>query len=103
MTNRSAAILSAEAKADVASIARHIAKESGVARARAVTARIDRGVATIAQMPNAGRMRDDLLNKLRMFVVSPWVIFYSPLDEGGVLVSRILDGRMDIPNHLKEP
>ena len=87
----------------MASIARHIAKESGVARARAVKARFDRGMETLAGMPNAGRLHDDLPGRPRTFVVSPWVIIYQPLDGGGVLVSRILDGRMDIPNHLKEP
>jgi plasmid stabilization system protein ParE len=95
-------ILSSRAKADIRRITRHIAKESGMARARAVEARINRGVQTLTFAPNAGRLRDDLPKGPRTFVVSPWVIIYRPLDRGRVLVARILDGRMDIPNHLKE-
>jgi plasmid stabilization system protein ParE len=65
VTRRAAPILSPEARADLASITRHIAKESGAARAGAVKARIVRGIKLIAQMPNAGRLRDDLPDQPR--------------------------------------
>jgi toxin ParE1/3/4 len=102
MTRRKA-ILSPAAEADVDSIASYIAAESGLARAEAVLERIERALVTIAHMPNVGRQRQDLRQRLRSFVVSPWIIFYESSAEGGVEVRRVLDGRMNIPNHFQEP
>lgn len=102
MTKRGRASLSPEAETDLASILHYIATESGKARARAVRARIRRSIATIAQMPRSGRERAELPRSPRSYSVSPWIVFYRPANDGGVEVVRILDGRMDIPNHFKE-
>jgi plasmid stabilization system protein ParE len=53
-------------------------------------------------MPRIGRARDDLDGKPRTFAVWPWVIVYEPLRRGrGIIVWRIIDGRRDLPRHIR--
>jgi plasmid stabilization system protein ParE len=92
------AVLAEVARADLRSILDYIAEESGQARSEAVSLRIAQALQTIARLPNAGRFRPDIPGEPRSFVVSPGIIYYWPLDGGGVLVGRILDGRWDAPS-----
>ncbi|MBL8793009.1 MAG: type II toxin-antitoxin system RelE/ParE family toxin [Planctomycetia bacterium] len=54
-----------------------------------------------AQFPGMGRRRDDLAPGLRSFVISPYVIFYLPADDG-IVVVRVLHGSRDIDSIMKE-
>jgi toxin ParE1/3/4 len=53
-----------------------------------------------AQFPGMGRPRDDLAAGLRSFVVSPYVVFFLPADDG-IMIVRILHGSRDIDSILK--
>jgi plasmid stabilization system protein ParE len=45
--------------------------------------------------PNAGRPRNELRQRLRSYVVHPYIVFYT-VHEKRVLVERILHGHIDI-------
>jgi toxin ParE1/3/4 len=50
----------------------------------------------LAQMPEMGRKRSELVRGLRSFAVGNYVIFYRPISEG-IQVVRVLHGARDIP------
>ncbi|GAP72196.1 hypothetical protein SAMD00024442_27_6 [Candidatus Symbiothrix dinenymphae] len=57
----------------------------------------------IAKNPAVGRRMDDITDGYRYFLpVGSHIIFYRILEEGIVLIIRILHKRMDIPNRLKD-
>ena len=49
----------------------------------------------LSMFPLMGRSRKELAPRLRSSVVSPYVVYYLPVD-GGVLVVRVLHGSRDI-------
>ncbi|HAM52160.1 MAG TPA: type II toxin-antitoxin system RelE/ParE family toxin [Nitrospiraceae bacterium] len=49
----------------------------------------------IAQFPNMGTRRDDLMPSLRSFAVGNYLIFYLPIDNG-IDIVRVLPGMRDI-------
>lgn len=57
--------------------------------------RIGRALTMLAQNPQAGRERADLLAELRSFTVGNYTIFYFPKSDG-IEVVRVLHGRQDI-------
>jgi toxin ParE1/3/4 len=59
---------------------------------RAVVSRFPR----LAEMPQLGRRREELLPRLRSFPVGRYVIFYRPLEKG-VEIARVLHGARDFP------
>jgi toxin ParE1/3/4 len=48
-----------------------------------------------AQVPEGGRLREELSAGLRSFPVKPYVVFYRPVEDT-ILVLRILHGRRDL-------
>ena len=85
------------AKADVLSIGRYIAEQSG---SRSVALRfldkIDAKLKFLARHPLAGEARPELASDVRSFPVGNYVIFYRPFEDG-IEVLRILHGSRDIP------
>ena len=55
----------------------------------------------LAQFPDIGKIRDDLRDKLRSFLVKPYIVFYIKLD-GGIEVVRILHHSRDIDIQFSE-
>ncbi|GAC1474135.1 MAG: type II toxin-antitoxin system RelE/ParE family toxin [Isosphaeraceae bacterium] len=49
----------------------------------------------LAQFPLIGRSREDLARSLRSSVVSPYVIFYRPREDG-IEIIRVLHGARDL-------
>jgi toxin ParE1/3/4 len=49
----------------------------------------------LAQTPQGGRARDDLVSGLRSFPVGRYIIFYTPVSDG-VEVIRVMNSRQDI-------
>ena len=85
------------AKADVLTIGRFIAEQSGNRSvALGFLDRIDAKLKFLARNPLAGEARPDLLADVRSFPVGNYVIFYRP-SQNGIEVLRILHGARDIP------
>ncbi|CAN5692320.1 type II toxin-antitoxin system RelE/ParE family toxin [soil metagenome] len=54
-----------------------------------------------ARFPESGRLREEIAEELRSFVVSPYVAFYRPVG-GTIEVVRFLHGRRDIERILRD-
>lgn len=95
-------VLSLDAERDLDSLFDWIAEDSGVDRAEAILRRIDETLQLLAGMPRVGRIRSDLDGEPRTFAVWPWIIVYEPLSTGqGIVVWRVVDGRRDLPRHIR--
>lgn len=86
----------AEAVHDALDIWDYIDANSGEERANAQVYQIERTLQTLAEYPNMGRSRSELLPNLRSHPVGRYVIYYFPLHDG-IRVARILHGSRDIP------
>jgi|EndMetStandDraft_7_1072992.scaffolds.fasta_scaffold1003291_2 toxin ParE1/3/4 len=88
---------SLNARRDVKQLALWIARESGDARATAVTDRLEIAFELLARRPQLGRVRFDFKGNPRSFSITPWVIVYEVLEDGsGIHLLRILDSRRDV-------
>jgi plasmid stabilization system protein ParE len=92
-------ILSKKAEDDLDAIAGFIAQRDGAARAVAITERIWKSLRNLAVMPGIGSRKPYLDEHMRAFSVAPWTVYYVALPDGdGVEITRILDGRRDLPS-----
>ncbi|HVY33531.1 MAG TPA: type II toxin-antitoxin system RelE/ParE family toxin [Caulobacteraceae bacterium] len=99
---RSRIVLSLSAERDLDALFDWIARDSGVERAEAVLRRIEETLELVAAMPRIGRVRHDLDGEPRTFAVWPWVVVYEPLSpRDGIIVWRVIDGRTDLPGHIR--
>ena len=95
-------VLSLDAERDLDLLFDWIARESGPERAEAILRRIGETLELLAQMSRIGRVRADLDGEPRAFAIWPWLIVYEPLSEGqGIVVWRAIDGRRDLPRHIR--
>ena len=94
-------VLSRDAESDLDAMFEWIAVDSGVDRAEAILQRIDETLGLLADRPRIGRVRRDLDGSPRTFAVWPWVIVYEP-SSTGIVVWRIIDGRRDLPHHIRD-
>jgi toxin ParE1/3/4 len=86
-----------DAKKDLRQIVHYIGVEQLRAdSARKVAVKIYRECQRFARHPLMGERRDDLLARIRLFTVRPYVVFYHPLDDG-IRVFRIIHGARDYP------
>lgn len=85
---------SPQTEIDLTSIYNFIADDS-VKAADAWLERIEATFDMLAQTPLAGRARDDLAPNLRSFPVGRYIIFYTPVSDG-VVVVRVMNSRQDI-------
>jgi len=83
-----------QAKIDLAEIWDYIADDSED-RADSFIDSIDRKFRILADQPNIGRMRDELVEGLRSFPIGRYIIFYRPLPDG-IEVIRVLHGARDL-------
>jgi toxin ParE1/3/4 len=88
--------LTEQAEADLDDLWAYIAADNAAAADRLVDAVLE-GSRTHVRFPNMGQSRDELRPGIRSFVVSPYVVFYRPV-EGTIEVLRILHGARDIPS-----
>lgn len=90
-------VQSSDAARDLTSIYDWIAEDSGARRARAVLERFERAFNQLAAFPGMGRLQPQYAGAPRSFPVSPWMVFYEPLEDGrGITVLRVVDGRRDL-------
>jgi toxin ParE1/3/4 len=86
------------AESDLADIWGYIAADSD-AFADAMLDRIAAKLAALAEQPQLGRARPELLETLRSFVIGNYVLFYQPLPDG-ILLIRVLHGARDVRTAL---
>ena len=87
-----------QAEEDLLEIWDYIAADNPAA-ADGLLDEIDAACATLAENPNAGRLREELALALRSLPVGNYVIFYRPQADGIVLI-RVLHGARDLPELL---
>lgn len=80
---------------DLERIFRDISANNGDAVAVTQLNRIEAALERLGVFPNLGRDRSDVMPGLRALSVSSWEVMYRVREED-VLVSRVLDGRMNI-------
>ena len=85
------------ASADLTEIRDHIARDNPTAARRLIERLRDKARA-IAETPGIGRSREgDLQLNLFSFPVGHYILFYQPLDGGGIMLLRVLHGSRDLP------
>jgi toxin ParE1/3/4 len=84
-----------QAERDLEDIWEFIALDDPVAASSFVSDLLQLG-ARIAEMPRMGRARPELGEQIRAHPHGAYLIFYRPLDEGGIEIWRILHGARDI-------
>ena len=85
---------SPQAELDLTTIWDFIANDS-IKAADALLERIDEAFDMLAQMPRAGRARNDLALNLRSFPVGSYVVYYVPVSDG-IEVIRVMSGWRDV-------
>jgi toxin ParE1/3/4 len=91
--------LTQAAEQDLADLSQHIAAADPQAAA-AILELIEAKCDLLAQYPEAGRLREELLPNLRSVPVSRYVIFYR-IASDEIQVIRILHGARDLPAALR--
>jgi toxin ParE1/3/4 len=86
--------LSQQAEKDLEDLWIYLAQQDEIGADRQVARLLDR-FPMLAQFPNMGRQRNELLTGLRSFPVKPYIIFYIILPER-VEIVRILHQSRDI-------
>ena len=82
------------AEADIIEIGLYIAEDDLEASERFLDL-LERKLRLLASAPAIGRLRPELLPKLRSFPVGEYVVFYRPIRDG-IEVVRVLNGARDI-------
>ena len=80
---------------DIEEIADYIARESGFERADRFLTRLDAKFSKIAQFPNLGRQRNEILSGLRSFSMAQYLILYIPVNRD-VDILRVVSGYRDL-------
>jgi len=88
-----------QAEADMEEIWEYLAQRNETAADRLLDGILQRARLHV-QFPLMGRLRDDLDLDLRSFVVSPYVVFYRPIDDT-IEVLRVLHGARDVDAIMK--
>ena len=97
-------ITSLEAENDLVEMFDLIANEHGVDRAELVLRRIEATIASLAEWPRIGRIREDIDGSPRTFSIWPWLLVYEPQQSGiGIILWRVLAGRRDLPTVVHPP
>lgn len=76
---------------DIEQIADYIARESGFDQADRFLTRLDTKFSKIAQFPNLGRQRNEILPGLRSFPMDQYLILYIPVNQD-VDILRVVSG-----------
>lgn len=93
-------LLSRRADADLGEIADYTIAEFGIEQARRYRDGLRTCFQTLADNPRLGRSADDIHPGLRRFEHESHVVFFVPR-EGGVLIVRVLHGRMEVTRHFR--
>ncbi|OUL21970.1 plasmid stabilization protein [Nostoc sp. T09] len=80
---------------DIEEIADYIAKQTGLEQSERFLSKLDAKFAKIAQFPNLGRRRDEILPGLRSLTIDNYLILYMPIEQD-IEIFRIISGYRDI-------
>ncbi len=83
------------ASRDIENIIDYIADNSSLDAADRFLKKINQKCKNLANFPNMGRRRDELLPSLQSFPVDDYLIFYRPI-EGGIEILRVVSGYRDL-------
>jgi toxin ParE1/3/4 len=87
---------SATARDDLLGIARYIAQDNPI-RARSFAAELRERCSLLARQSGMGRAQPELGSGIRLFAYGKYVILFSALPSGGVLIERVLHRARDLP------
>ncbi|EHC10119.1 type II toxin-antitoxin system RelE/ParE family toxin [Fischerella thermalis] len=90
--------LSQQAEQDLEDIWIYLAQQDELAADKQIAQLLDR-LPMLAQFPDMGRKRDDLLQRLRSFPVKPYIVFYTKITDG-IEIVRVLHQSRDIENYF---
>ncbi len=88
------------AEQDLENIWVYLAQNNQIAADKQIANILNR-LPILAQFPDIGQVRDDLVEKLRSFPVKPYIVFYIQLDDG-IEIVRILHHSRDIDRLFSE-
>ena len=88
------------AEQDLENIWVYLAQNNQIAADKQIANILNR-LPMLAQFPDIGQVRDDLVEKLRSFPVKPYIVFYIQLDDG-IEIVRILHHSRDIDRLFSE-
>jgi len=80
---------------DIEQIADYIASRSGLDRAARFLSNLDAKFAKIAQFPNIGRQRDEILPLLPTLSIDNYLTLYMPIGQN-VEIFRVVSGYRDL-------
>lgn len=80
---------------DIEQIADYIASQSGLDKADRFLSKLDAKLAKIAQFPNLGRQRDEILPSLRSIPMDNYLILYMAIGQD-VEIFRVVSGYRDL-------
>ncbi len=86
--------LSREAEQDLEDIWVYLAEQDEIGADRAIAKLLDH-LPMLAQFPEMGKLRDELLAELRSFPVKPYIVFYF-VQANCIEIVRILHGSRDV-------
>jgi toxin ParE1/3/4 len=80
---------------DIEEIADYIAQQSGLRESELFLSKLDAKFVKIAQFPNLGRQRDEILPGIRSLTVDSYLILYMPIGQD-VEIFRVISGYRDL-------
>jgi toxin ParE1/3/4 len=80
---------------DIEQIADYIARQSGLDQADRFLNKLDAKFIKIAQFPNLGRQRDEILSGLRSLQMDKYLILYMVIEQD-VEIFRVVSGYRDL-------
>lgn len=94
--------LTGKAIADLQDIARYTETTWGREQRNAYLEKLDSAFHDLAGMPEKGSRCDYIREGYRKYVAGKHLVFYRSVNNGEIEITRILHGRMDVPERLGE-
>ena len=88
-------IFTIPASRDLENILDYLAEQSSLNKAEEFLDKINKKCRNLANFPNMGKSRDELLPLLRSFPIDDYLIFYRPINNG-IEILRIVSGYRDL-------
>lgn len=88
-------VFTIQASRDLENILDYLAEESSLNKAEKFLAQINKKCRTLANFPNMGKSREELLPLLRSFPMDDYLIFYRPINNG-IEILRVVSGYRDL-------
>ncbi|RUR84137.1 type II toxin-antitoxin system RelE/ParE family toxin [Chlorogloeopsis fritschii PCC 9212] len=90
--------ISRQAEQDLEDIWTYLAQQNQIVADKQIAQTLNR-FPMLAQFPDLGKKRDDLMNELRSFPVKPYVVFYIKINDD-IEIFRVLHQSRDIESEF---